>query len=149
MSEDLTATEVWENRTDGQVWLFSLDGLGRRQERAIEGRGARATIKASDRLVMQEVAPRNNPFNNGSLKLVSGPAETEDAEHLSDEDFQAILKSRQPKLGRTLAGLSDLDLGILAGMIDEDTKQSTVDAVKEEQESRQPKLELLDLEDGI
>ena len=148
---DLSEMETWESMTDSRVWWQITDSFGRVAWRSVIGKGTRVRIKRADRSVMQEMNPDGNCFVNGSLALVRegrivspasliGTADEDlaGADVPLDTTLRGILKMRQPRIERELAGLSETSFTRLQSLVDEDTSASAVAAIKVEKKRRNP-----------
>ena len=140
--------ETWESLVPGAVWYQVSDAFGRVASRQVEGTGSRLSISSQDRILNTEAARGKGPFTDGSLTLVKGgktldaaaveQATGETSDIMLDSQLKGYFSMRQPRLGRLLKEMSDLNLGRLSDLMDDETPRSVEQAVKDELTARQP-----------
>lgn len=120
--------EIWESAIPGRVSVTVTNSRGNPQTASVMGKGNRLRISASDREVAEEQIrdPQNNPFRNGMLYQVGGPAGEASADALSDDDLAAVFEMTGDEFANVINSLSEVNvrrLKNLTGPIDASRSQ--------------------------
>lgn len=130
--------EIWESTIPGRISVQVLNSRGRPQEVSILGKGQRLRLTPEERVLVEEQVrdPQNNPFRNGMLVQVGGPApepevdgslpDTDQA--LLDADLGALFELRESDFEDAVRALSEINVRRLNAMVDEqDASKSQID----------------------
>lgn len=108
--------EIWESCVKGRVWVEVTDYRGAPKVVSVVGVGSRLRITTGDRQRNQEALrnPQDDPFINGMMRRIDGPAESDEyttsAQTHSEEDLQGVFALEQAAFEEYVAELNELNV---------------------------------------